>query len=522
MTPDRLLAHFDRISDAPDAIPRLRKFVLELAVRGKLVPQDHSTVSTYGRSEEVAGIYAGTLPLGWSLTSFGDIAEISGGFAFKSGDYAPSGVFVLRVTNIEPSGRINRDDAVYLPSSKVTNEIERFYLDVGDILLVMVGGSLGKIGVVSQEHLPALLNQNLWRITPANETIDRHFLRLLIEYLVRFQRNITHSTHGHLSREDFRGKQVAIPPIEEQRRIVTKVDELMALCDQLEAAQTERERRRERLAAASLARLNQPADGGRSDEFRAHVRFHLDHLSRLTTRPEQIRRLRTLIFQFAIQGLLSSNRDRSNQIADYWAIPDDWQWVRVEEAGRVQLGRQRAPHFHHGPNMRPYLRVQNVYEARLDLSDVKEMEFSDEDFQKFRLYPGDILLNEGQSYELVGRPAIYRGEVPGACFQNTLVRFQSGNQTTADYALIVFRAFMHLGRFSRKSQQTTNIAHLGAGRFSKMAFPLPPLKEQRHIIAKVDELMAICDKLESHLTTAQTNRRLLLEAVLHEALAPHG
>ena len=74
--------------------------------------------------------------------------------------------------------------------------------------------------------------------------------------------------------------------------------------------------------------------------------------------------------------------------------------------------------------MRPYLRVANVYEDRLDLSDVKQMNFTPNEYETFHLRDGDILLNEGQSIELVGRPAMYRGEVPGACFQNTLVRFR--------------------------------------------------------------------------------------------------
>jgi len=87
--------------------------------------------------------------------------------------------------------------------------------------------------------------------------------------------------------------------------------------------------------------------------------------------------------------------------------------------GRVQLGRQRAPQHHAGPNMRPYLRVANVFEDRLELGDVMEMNFDPQEYETYRLVPGDILLNEGQSRHLVGRPAIYRDEVPGACFQNT-------------------------------------------------------------------------------------------------------
>ncbi len=182
-----------------------------------------------------------------------------------------------------------------------------------------------------------------------------------------------------------------------------------------------------------------------------------------------------------------------------FALPKGWGWTRVGLAGVVQLGRQRSPENHHGPKMRPYLRVANVHENRIDLSDVMEMNFSDEEFERFALAPGDVLLNEGQSYELVGRPALYRGEVPGACFQNTLLRFRTHTGIPPEFALLVFRAYMHGGRFRREAQQTTNIAHLSAGRLAAIEFPIPPLAEQQRIIAKVDELMALCDRLEASL-----------------------
>ena len=230
--------HLAHVTARPAHIPQLRQTILNLAVRGKLVSQLPSET----RSDAIPEIIPPSSPLdvpgAWRWTEFGEVGEISGGFAFKSGDYAPAGVFVLRVTNITPSGVINKDAAVFLPQQKVTKEVERFYLNEGDILLVMVGGSLGKIGLVTPDILPALLNQNLWRITPKTEEVDRQFLRLLIDFTVSFQRRVTHSTHGHLSREEFRKKPIALPPLAEQRRIVAKVDELMALCDRLEAQLT--------------------------------------------------------------------------------------------------------------------------------------------------------------------------------------------------------------------------------------------------------------------------------------------
>lgn len=143
-----------------------------------------------------------------------------------------------------------------------------------------------------------------------------------------------------------------------------------------------------------------------------------------------------------------------------------------------------------GPNMRPYLRVANVYEDRIDISDVMEMNFSPAEVALYELQPGDILLNEGQSRELVGRPAMYRGELPGVCFTNSLVRFKCSEAILPQYSLLLFRHYLRSGEFQKIAQITTNIAHLGAGRFASLEIPVAPLNEQRRIVEKVEALLA--------------------------------
>jgi len=171
-------------------------------------------------------------------------------------------------------------------------------------------------------------------------------------------------------------------------------------------------------------------------------------------------------------------------------LPNGWTATKVRDIGSVQLGRQRSPDVHQGANMRPYLRVANVFEDRIDLSDVMEMHFEPKEVERYELGPGDILLNEGQSRELVGRPAMYRGELPGVCFTNSLVRFQASSAVDRDFALHLFRHWLKNGSFQAIAQITTNIAHLGAGRFGDMTVPLPPLNEQRRIVAKLEALQA--------------------------------
>jgi type I restriction enzyme S subunit len=132
--------------------------------------------------------------------------------------------------------------------------------------------------------------------------------------------------------------------------------------------------------------------------------------------------------------------------------------------------------------MRPYLRVANVFDDRIDISDVMQMNFTPTEFERFCLRKGDILLNEGQSKELVGRAAMFGDEIEGACFTNTLVRFRASAHVSAAYALLIFRHYLRAGVFQGIANITTNIAHLGAGRFADLPFPLPPIDEQVEIV----------------------------------------
>ncbi len=162
--------------------------------------------------------------------------------------------------------------------------------------------------------------------------------------------------------------------------------------------------------------------------------------------------------------------------------------VKVSDAGDVQLGRQRAPKYQTGKYTAPYVRVANVYENRIDLKDVLSMDFNPSDFEKYRLEENDILLNEGQSTELVGRPAMWRNEVPDCCFQNTLVRFKAREgEVEPYYALFVFLHYLWYGTFASVSSKTSSVAHLGAARFSDMPFPLADYTKQKDFAKLADK-----------------------------------
>ena len=181
-------------------------------------------------------------------------------------------------------------------------------------------------------------------------------------------------------------------------------------------------------------------------------------------------------------------------------LPPGWVWTRIADVSGVQLGRQRSPKYHSGKQMRPYLRSANVTWSGVDLDDVKTMNFDDTDFEKYRLRPGDILLNEasGSSSE-VGKPVVWNNEIAECCFQNTLIRLQPyGIKMKYLYWYCRFSALT--GRFGNAGQGV-NIRHLGKTGLAQFPIPIPPLKEQERIVDRVEKTLARLDGIETTLNS---------------------
>jgi restriction endonuclease S subunit len=174
-------------------------------------------------------------------------------------------------------------------------------------------------------------------------------------------------------------------------------------------------------------------------------------------------------------------------------FPSSWQVCSVGEAGEAIVGQQRSPDTTHGNALLPYLRVANVQDDALDLNDLAVMSFTDAAKEKYRLKDGDVLLCEGQSRELVGRAALYRGEPEELYFQNTVIRFRPHDEILPEFALTVFRAYLYSGVFSEISKSTTNIAHLGLNRFRSLPFPVPSRATQEDIVDTARSIQSSID-----------------------------
>ncbi len=300
---------------------------------------------------------------------------------------------------------------------------------------------------------------------------------------------------------------IPLPPLAEQHRIVAKIEELFSDLDHSTAAL---EKARAQLKTYRQAVLKYAFEGKLTEKWR---RQHTpppaaELLARIRAERAQSRKPAKPLPPLA-----------EVELAELPGLPEGWCWVRVQQAGEVKLGRQRSPQHHNGPFMRPYLRVANVFENRIDTSDILEMNFTPEEFKTYQLKYGDILLNEGQSLELVGRPAMYRDEVPGACFQNTLIRFRSYCPETIKFALYLFLFYLHTGKFRHIATITTSIAHLGANRFAELVIPFPSFAEQQAIVEEIEARLSVVDNLEQTIETALQQAEALRQSILKQAFA---
>lgn len=314
-----------------------------------------------------------------------------------------------------------------------------------------------------------------------------------------------------------------VAPLSEQRRIVAAIEQQFT---RLDAGMATLRRVRAALKRYRAAVLNAAVEGTLTEAWRRE-NPDTEPASALLGRILAERRAKWEA-DLCAQGKNPNNAryedPKAQNAASLPGLPDGWCWASVEMLGDVQLGRQRAPKYHTGSHMRPYLRVANVFEDRIDTSDVMAMNFTPSEFEVYQLQYGDILLNEGQSLELVGRPAMYRDEVPGACFQNTLVRFRAYPGMVPEYALTVFRAYLHNKRFQQIGRHTTNIAHLGAGRFAELEVPLPPQAELAQIVSEVARRLSLVGALEAtveaDLRRAEHLRQSILERAFSGQLVP--
>jgi type I restriction enzyme, S subunit len=269
---------------------------------------------------------------------------------------------------------------------------------------------------------------------------------------------------------------VKIAPLEEQKRIAERLDVLIA---EVNACREILDRVSLTLKQLRLSIIEWAVSGKLTEDWRKNIPNKSES--------NLFNRLR----QFPVY----SQRNKSTVYDNRYILPENWLCVSVQEVGKVFLGRQRSPKNHTGPNMHPYVRAANISWKGLNFSDVKEMNFDPDDFNRYRLQVGDILINEGSgSIDEVGKSAVWKGEIQNCCFQNTLICVRPFEEMS-EYLHLAFLDAALSKAFARETRGI-GIHHLGKEKLAKFLIPLPPIEEQHEIVRQANKLLAYTDSLE--------------------------
>lgn len=460
-----------------------------------------------------------SLPLGWTKTTLGELARPT------RPRHEPKEYPELPFIGMEHVEAQTMRLLGTVPAKTMASSAVHFYPD--DVLYGRLRPYLNKVcrpdfeGLCSGEFI----------VFPASENMDSKFLQYLLNSadFVSFTSSLNTGDRPRVDYGQMAPYGVKLPPLNEQRRIVQEIEKhfsrLDAAVSGLKHVRANLDRYRASVLKAACEGRLVPAE---ADLAQAEGRTY-QPAEKLLARVLEERRAR-----WEEEQLARMNKQGREPKNDKWKLryeeptqpdtsglprlPEGWLWTTIESVGDVLLGRQRAPQYLTGKYPHPYLRVANVFEDYIDFSDVKEMDFDPDDFEKYRLEPDDILINEGQSPELVGRSAIYKGGVDGLCFQKTLHRFRRFKSApSAKFVQTIFLAYLYTGVFREASSLTVNIAHLTLERIKPLRFPLPPLAEQERIVAEVERRLSVVKELEVVIKLNLRRAERLRQAVLKRA-----
>jgi type I restriction enzyme S subunit len=563
-------------------VKKLRELILELAVRGKLVPQDNkeepACILLERISERIDQLIDSkklkkpkklppitddskpyNLPQGWCYSRLGDFVSIIRGITFpaseKHNEPANGRVACLRTANVQH--HIDWGDLLYVNDGFVKREEQ--YLVQGDIVMSMAN-SRELVGKVS-----------FTEAIPTGKASFGGFLSVIRPYELsaRFLMCVLRAPHiknsligsasqttniANISLEKLNPLLVALPPLAEQHRIVAKVDELMALCDQLEQQTEQSLTAHQTLVEVLLASLTSDTstDGDNKEDFQTSWQRIAEHFDVLFTTEASIEQLKQTILQLAVMGKLVPQNpadepasvllekiaeEKAQLIADKkiknqkplpditdeekpFELPNGWEWVRFEDVVDIQGGITKGRKLVGRELVKiPYLSVANVQRSYLDLGYLKEVEIPVEEKEKYRVMARDLLITEGGDWDKVGRTAIWANELPYVGHQNHVFKARVFIKEQCEVWLEKYLNGPYARNyFAGSSKQTTNLASINKTQLRGCMIAMPPSNEMQLIVTKIDELMALCDQLKARLRDAQTTQLHLADAVVENAL----
>ena len=571
MNPNWLLKHFDQISEAPDAVPRLRRFILDLAVRGKLVeqnPEDEPASELLKRIqvERARLVNAGSMrnqkvqpmkeeripfsiPANWTWAQIAQVGVIN---PRNDATDSVKASFVPMPMIFAEYGKVNQHE------TRLWGEIKTGFTHFaeGDVGLAKITPCF--------ENGKSTVFQNLTGGFGAGTT-ELHIIRPILvvadciliffksPHFIEMGKTKMTGTAGQkrVPKDYFAFSPFPLPPLAEQHRIVATVDELMKLCDELEATKAKREKRRDRLVAATLHGLNNGqtnAEPVTLPTFEESARFYFNHLPRLTTRPEHIHQLRQTIRNLAVRGKLVPHDPNDEPVAALlqridkeraitakvdrradvelqellagelrWGVPPTWSWRGVADLVLFIDYRGKTP-----AKTDSGIRLITAKNVRRGFINMAPEEFVTETTYNGwmkRGFPreGDILFTTEAP---MGNAAVVHLQEKFGLAQR-VINFRPYGDIDSDF-LVLQMLSEPFQSILDKSATGLTAKGIKATKLKRLPLAVPPLGEQRRIVAKVDELMTLCDELEAKLTSKAARRRQLLDDALYKALKVHS
>lgn len=454
-------------------IKKLRELILELAVRGKLVPQDPSDEPASVLLERITAEKAQLakenkikkpkalseigeedkpfeLPNGWEWCRINEVLDLENGD--RSKNYPNKSALVEHGIPFVNAGQLS--DGLVSKNELCFISKERFDIlnggkfSDGDILFCL-RGSLGKCAIVKDFGIGAIAS-SLVILRPYLPSITDYIMMVMNSPIT--SRNISKFNNGtaqpNLSAADLSKFGLPLPPLVEQYRIVAKVDELMALCDQLEQQSKAQLVAHQTLVETLLATLTDSAD---ADELAQNWERLSTHFDTLFTTEASIDALKQTILQLAVMGKLVP-QDPSDEPASSlleriaaekarlvkerkikkekplpvistgekpFELPKGWEWCHFEDIVDIQSGITKGRKLTNRElTTVPYLSVANVQRGYVDVTGIKSVELPVDEVEKYQVLKGDLLITEGGDWDKVGRTAIWADEMPYVAHQN--------------------------------------------------------------------------------------------------------
>ena len=526
MTLETFFEKFDRFADAPGAVGKMRELVLELAVQGRLttaLPSDGTVPSVFEFRESAAALANSLglrspkelveeaeppfdIPSHWRWMALTDIGVAQTGTTPSKADHD---AFNGDVPFIKPADIL--PNAIDYSNESLTRhgaESGSRLAPRGSLLMVCIG-TIGKCNLIERE---CAFNQQINSLTPV-DAVDSRYL-LVAARSRSFQdaawKKSSSTTIAILNKGKWLSIPVPLPPLAEQKRIVAKVDELMALCDRLEAQQLEGEAQAGQLARASLARF---ADAPTPANL--NLLFH----SSFPISPSDLRKS---ILILAVQGELVPQDpddepaetlcepDEEVAAASAFEVPHGWIWTHLAKLTEINGGFafKSTAYTEEGTRV---VRISDFDEFGFKDHKVVRHPFS-ADLQKFTLEEQNILV--AMTGGTVGKSYFVRSMPEPMVVNQRVATIKVSDSTLPSYIDIVIRSEM-TQEVIRKAKNSTN-DNISMGDIKGFAVSVPPLAEQRRIVAKVEQLMALVDALEQQLAASRAAAEKLLSALVAE------